>query len=43
MTNENNLEQIINKYNDCSKEIEKLKKKVPFFIGIVLILPFFTP
>ncbi len=43
MTIKEKHEQAIIEYNDCSKEITKLKKKIPFFIGVVLVLPFFHP
>ncbi len=43
MTIKNKLEQAKNNFDDCSKEIVKLKKKIPFFIGVVVIFLFFAP
>ena len=43
MTLKNKLVQVKNNFVDCSKEIEKLKKKIPFFIGVVILLSFSAP
>ena len=43
MTSKEKHNQAIIEYNDCSEDVKKLKRKIPYYIGVVLILPFFHP